>query len=75
LCLTADNEIFACGQNIYGQLGQGDTDVRTKFSLVRSMIEVKVLTVESGPDASCVITTDYEVWVFGNVNYGKLGID
>lgn len=69
LILKVDNSVWACGNNEYGQFGNGN--------LTNSSTPVKVLEnvkfVSAGASYSIIIKTDGSVWVSGLNNMGQLG--
>ena len=71
LILKTDGTLWACGDNTYGQLGDGTTTNRSSPVQVKSIINVQ--SVAAGYDYSLILKTDGTVWVCGNNVYGQLG--
>ena len=76
-CLTADGLVFVCGNDVYGQLGVGDTKSRVPVvpTLVRGELEGrKVLQVAVGVAHTVCVTEDGAVLSFGFNASGQLGV-
>jgi hypothetical protein len=75
LMVTASGNVFACGDNFYGQLGQPATN-----AMSGTWIEVNfpgrtnaIISVAAGADHNLAVDEDGGVWVWGRNNYGQLG--
>ncbi|XP_061158754.1 RCC1 and BTB domain-containing protein 1-like [Syngnathus typhle] len=75
LLATADGKLFACGDNIYAQLGVGGVSIcELSQSLVTVNIpNMKVKEVACGAHHSMVLTEDGEVFAWGYNNHGQAG--
>jgi alpha-tubulin suppressor-like RCC1 family protein len=71
LATKTDNTLWGCGDNVYGQLGNGTV------TLYSSPIQVGTLTnwnqVTCGYVSSAAIKTDGTLWTWGSNSYGQLG--
>ena len=61
--LTVSGRLYACGNNDYGQLGLGDTENRTTFTLVPT--PEPIITVVAKQDHTFLITTTGKLYVCG----------
>jgi alpha-tubulin suppressor-like RCC1 family protein len=72
LVLKTDGTVWAFGNNMYGQLGDGTTTHR--FTPVQvSSLGTNNAAVEAGGYHSLVLKTDGTVWGFGYNRWGQLG--
>jgi hypothetical protein len=72
LVLTESGEVYAWGDNEFGQLGLGDMVVRLTPTKVEGLPKVKA--VAAGYDHSLVLTESGEVYAWGWNDYGQLGL-
>ncbi len=73
-CVRAPEGTLWCwGANQYGQLGLGDTTLRTQPIQV-SALGTNVGRFSTGATHSCAITQDGTVWCWGDNRYGQLGV-
>jgi hypothetical protein len=75
LMVTASGNVFACGDNAYGQLAQPATN-----AISGTWIEVNfpdrtnaIISVAAGADHNLAVDEGGGVWVWGRNNYGQLG--
>lgn len=73
LVVTTDGELYAMGDNQYGQLGTGDHDPRNKPTLIEVGEGKTVAQVVAGDYHSLVMTTEGELYAMGSNDYGQLG--
>ena len=76
IALTANNEIYAWGQNNYGQLGNGSTVSSTTPVLVNTggvMTGKTIIDIDSGTYNSLALASDGTIFAWGRNNYGQLG--
>lgn len=69
------NQLFVCGSNEYGQLGLGDNEHRSTFTILpwpenQGWIE-RVIT---GGSHAIMLTRDNKLWVCGHNGFGQLGL-
>ena len=69
--ISNENEVYAWGNNAYGQLGIGDTTLRnlatkTKFE--------NITQISAGEKHTVALDANGAVWTVGYNNYGELGI-
>ena len=69
LLLKKDHILWACGDNRYGQLGDGTTTNRSTPVKVMD----GVAFVSAGGDHSMILKTDGTLWACGYNRYGQLG--
>jgi alpha-tubulin suppressor-like RCC1 family protein len=71
----AAGAVWACGLNIFGQLGVGDTTDRKAGAVQVNLTGVSGVPdkVAAGLDHSLVLMSDGTVWGWGLNNYGQLG--
>ncbi|RLN55441.1 hypothetical protein BBJ28_00017726 [Nothophytophthora sp. Chile5] len=82
LAVTSVGEAFSWGLNTFGQLGHGrkaeEGDVKVKEDMgvpkvVQCDSTVKWAKVFAGGNYSAALTTDHQLYTWGNSNHGKLG--
>jgi len=76
LALTSEGQVFAWGLNVYGQLGNGCTTnspVPVAVSAVGAMAGKTVVAVAAGYYHSLALTSDGQVYAWGNGSCGQLG--
>ncbi|KPA11350.1 BNR repeat-containing protein, partial [Candidatus Magnetomorum sp. HK-1] len=71
LALRNDGTVWGWGGNVFGQLGDNTTEMRTRP--VKADIFPKVIAVEAGHYHSLVLKSDGSVWSFGANSFGQLG--
>ncbi|MGJ5814092.1 RCC1 domain-containing protein [Paludibaculum fermentans] len=71
LVLTAEGRVWGWGQNLYGQLGPGDSAVWARFAEVAGVTEVTALA--AGAQHSVALRSDGTVWAWGANTEGQLG--
>jgi alpha-tubulin suppressor-like RCC1 family protein len=63
--------VWACGNNVYGQLGIGNTTNQTGVQQVLNL--TGVIAIAAGLDHSLALKSDGTVWAWGYNYYGQLG--
>lgn len=71
LFLDGRGEVWAWGDNTYGQLGDG-TDVNS-VSPVQVVGLTEIVAIDAGFDHSLALKADGTVWAWGNNLFGQLG--
>lgn len=71
LALDGDGNVWAWGQNMYGQLGDGTTTQRETPVQITALSNV--ISISAGRWHSLAVTTGGNVWAWGRNNYGQLG--
>ena len=75
MILAEDGMVFACGWNVFGQLGLGDTTHRNTFTAVPALPDGKVAKqVIAGRCHTMILTEDGTVFACGANDYGQLGL-
>jgi len=72
-----DNSVWTCGENTYGQLGNGSTSTNSRFtrSIDASGNNISNATfISFGEQHSAIIRNDGSVWTCGRNLEGQLGI-
>jgi alpha-tubulin suppressor-like RCC1 family protein len=70
--LMSDKTVLACGENHFGQLGDGTTTERHLPVLVSTLTDV--IKIASGSASySMALKSDGTFWAFGNNSVGNLG--
>ena len=70
LIIKTDGTLWACGDNTYGQLGDGTTINRSSPVQIVSMSNVQ--SVAAGSDHSLILKNDGMLWACGNNDFGQL---
>jgi alpha-tubulin suppressor-like RCC1 family protein len=70
--LQADGSVWAWGSNRNGQLGDGST-ADSPIPIRVTGLPSNVVAVAAGGDHSMALTSDGNVWVWGNNQFGELG--
>lgn len=73
LALTLSGEVYAWGDNSYGQLGDGTTKARTTPVAVRLPNAVVFVQVAALANASLALAADGRVFAWGDNAFGQLG--
>mgnify|MGYP000053598749 CR=1 FL=1 len=71
LAIDTEGNLWAWGQNPYGQLGDGTTVNRTNPVQIKSEIKFKEISV--GRSHSVAIDIEGNLWTWGRNDYGQLG--
>jgi alpha-tubulin suppressor-like RCC1 family protein len=79
LALLDDSTLYAVGNNMYGQLGLGNTTDRTTFTQVTNLpddIDIEDIDIHTSSVyyRSSILTNNGTLWVAGNNAYGQLGL-
>ena len=69
LFITSDGNLWAMGDNQYGQLGDGSTTKK----LTPVHVASNVIAAAAGGDHSLFITSDGKLWAMGRNSEGELG--
>jgi alpha-tubulin suppressor-like RCC1 family protein len=75
LIVTAAGEVFACGDNTYGQLAQpaAIASLGTWSEVIFPGLSTKIVSVVAGADHNLAVDEDGGVWVWGRNDSGQLG--
>ncbi len=73
--ITGDGDVFCWGQNSQGQLGNGDTLQGSSNTPVLALLpgSVTAKQISVGSQHSCAVTTDGDLYCWGNNSAGQLG--
>ena len=71
--LTQDEELGACGDNQYGQLGFGDLDNRTTLIGLDFLPPGAIKQIECGDNHTFVLAEDNQLWACGSNESGQIG--
>ena len=71
LAIDMQGNLWSCGNNSYGQLGDGTTEDKT--SLVQIKNGTKFIKVVGGTNHSLALDESGNLWAWGWNNYGQLG--
>ena len=69
LVVRSDGSLWAMGNNVYGQLGDGTTADRTTPVFVMDGVQA----VDAKGYQTLIMKTDGSLWVAGRNQYGQLG--
>lgn len=76
MALTSDGMVYAWGDNFYGRIGDGTTQMRLSPVAVNAtgaLAGKTVVAIEAGTSHSMALTSDGLVFTWGNGFYGQLG--
>jgi len=73
LVVLKNGELWACGDNRYGQLGLGDTEHRQHFERVKGL-RSPIIKLEGGNSHSLVLLKNGDLWACGYNDAGQLGL-
>ena len=76
--LDTENRLWACGTNVSGTLGQGNTNIYQNFVQVKNIDESQIqkiaVSTASNVDNAFIIYKNGDVYASGGNSYGSLGI-
>ena len=72
--ITSNGELYTFGQGRFGKLGHGNSDDKAIPTLVTALKSHKVVDVACGDSHTLCATDQGKVFVFGDGDFGKLGI-
>ena len=75
IVIDIHNNVWAAGDNQYGQLGLTDTRYARHTFFFVQIPELKGKSASLGCDHTLVLDIDNSVWVFGKNDRGQLGVD
>ena len=76
LALTTGGQLYAFGDNEYGQLGNGTNNVTTARQPTPSLVGLpagRITQIAAGFDFSLALSSTGQVFAFGDNEYGQLG--
>ncbi|KAI8342124.1 regulator of chromosome condensation 1/beta-lactamase-inhibitor protein II [Chlamydoabsidia padenii] len=73
LLVTDSGQVYAAGDNKFGQLGLSSLGEQVNFTKVSSLSEQTIVDVACGSDFSLVLNDKGQVYAFGSQEYGQLG--
>jgi alpha-tubulin suppressor-like RCC1 family protein len=73
LAIDAGGEVFAWGNNGYGQLGTGNTANKSVPTHINKSGFENIVMVSAGYQHSLALQSNGTVWTWGNNDYGQLG--
>jgi len=75
LWLTSDGDVYACGEQRFGQLGIGNTNTEVHPVKVKGLpAHDPVVAISAGDFFSAALTQSGRLYMWGENNYGQLGI-
>jgi alpha-tubulin suppressor-like RCC1 family protein len=78
VALDINNNVWTFGRNNVGQLGLGDTRERAIPTMIQphtfGLRDFRVKSIYAGSNQTMVIDFNDDVWVFGENNFGQLGV-
>ena len=73
--LTQDNQLWACGDNLGGQLGLGDRENKNKNILTKlNWTGGAIKQIDCAGSYTFVLTEDNQLWACGSNRNGQLGL-
>jgi alpha-tubulin suppressor-like RCC1 family protein len=76
LALTTGGQLYAFGDNEYGQLGDGTNNATTAANSTPSLVALpagRITQIAAGFDYSLVLSSTGQIFAFGDNEYGQLG--
>ncbi len=74
IILKNDGTLWSCGYNSYGQLGLGDANNRTIFTII-GINTNDIKSVYCGYEHTLILKNDGTLWGCGHNNYYQLGLE
>lgn len=75
LAYATDTLVSTCGDNTYGQLGVGDTTVRTSFTPVNLALSSDQISMLSACESATIFTKGANTYGMGRAQFGSLDFD
>lgn len=72
--ITSNGELYTCGQGRFGKLGHGNFDDKAIPTQVAALKSHKIVDVACGDSHTLCVTDQGKVFVFGDGDFGKLGV-
>ena len=74
LMLTLSQDVYSCGENYSGQLGYTYSEIPRTSELVKITSLSEIIRIECGYSHSMCIDIHNNFYIFGNNEYGQLGV-
>lgn len=71
VCAIRDGDVLCWGDNLYGQVGNGNTSSTTGVQAVE--LPAPAVKVAMGSGYACALTSDNHVWCWGDNKFGQTG--
>jgi len=74
-CCTEQGLVYCWGDNVYGQGGHGDTDIRLVPTLIQSFPRhTTILMVSTGRFHTAAVSAQGDLYIWGRGDHGRLGL-
>jgi len=73
IILLFDGTVMACGNNMFGQSGQEQTDFCLIPKEIHSLKGKKIIQISSGSSHNAAISDKGDIYLWGNGKYGQIG--
>lgn len=75
MVMTVSGNVYSWGDNVHGQLGQGDSTPRFRPELIRAIRAARAVKISCGKNHSAIIAQNGLLFTCGANTHGQCGLD